>query len=459
MPSSYNTHPSSYRDPSGFVFQQSGIIYRQVNQSFREDFDHFIKSGCYEKLKEQGLLISHETLSTNLTGSIEYYQTLKPAPIPFISYPYEWSFDMLKDAALLTLRLAREALAYEVILKDATPYNIQWLGGKLVFIDTLSFAKYKPEEPWIAYRQFCECFLSPLLLMHYSGQPLQQLMLAWPEGIPLPVTRSLLPKRTRWSLHIYLHIHLNARLSQKKDTSPPGKPVFSKKKLLNLLMSLEILVNKCKAPGNPTAWSDYYAEAADRDDYLEQKTKIISGWLRKLQGIKTAIDLGANRGEFSKLLADMKVPVLAADFDQSSINQLYNQIKANKQSFIQPLILDISNPSPAIGLNNAERVSFMERAQPDLVMALALLHHLAIGKNIPLDAIARIFQQAGKQLIIEFVPKEDEKVKHMLSFKKDIYPDYSEAGFEKAFSVYFNIDSKEQIPGSGRTLYLMTKHA
>ncbi|HSU28703.1 MAG TPA: hypothetical protein VLJ68_10000 [Chitinophagaceae bacterium] len=458
MPASYNTDPSSYRDPSGFIFQKDGILYRQVNLSFREDFDHFIKRGCYDKLKEQGLIIGHKTLAENITGSPDHYQTLQPEPIPFISYPYEWSFDMLKDAALLTLRLVREALNYEMILKDATPYNIQYREGKMVFIDTLSFAKYNPEEPWIAYRQFCECFLSPLLLMHYSGQPLQQMLLAWPEGIPIAVTRSLLPRRTRWSIHIYLHIHLHAKLSRKKDEPANSKALFSKKKLLNLLMSLEIAIGKCKAPSQPTAWSDYYSDASGRDDYLEQKNRIISEWLKKMNGIQSAIDMGANRGEFSKLVADRKIPVLATDLDQSSINQLYLDIKSKKERFIQPLVLDISNPSPAMGLQNAERTSFTDRAHFDLVMALAIVHHLAIGKNIPLVRIADIFQQIGKQLIIEFVPKEDEKVKQMLSVKKDIYPGYTETEFEKAFRTYFTIDSKDPIPGSGRTLYLMTKH-
>ena len=208
MPASFKTHASSYRDPSGFIFKKEEVLYRQVNKIFKADFDLFINSGCYQSFAGKGWLIPHETIPENFTNTDDWYLTLKPANIPFISYPYEWSFDMLKDAALLTLNLLKESLQYGLILKDATPYNIQFLGSRPVFIDTLSFEKYEEQEPWIAYRQFCECFLSPLLLSSYSKQPLQQLMLAYPEGIPLAITRSLLPWRSKFSLYTYLHLSL-----------------------------------------------------------------------------------------------------------------------------------------------------------------------------------------------------------------------------------------------------------
>jgi hypothetical protein len=155
-------HSSSFRDPSGFVFQRNGVLYRQVNKVFKDDFDHFIKSGCYDHFVKNKWLIPHEEVSENLSGSDNWYKTLKPKRIPFISYPYEWSFDMLKDAAILSLRLAKEGIAYGVMIKDATPYNIQWSNGRAVFIDTISFEKYDSSKPWIAYRQFCENFAACL---------------------------------------------------------------------------------------------------------------------------------------------------------------------------------------------------------------------------------------------------------------------------------------------------------
>lgn len=450
-------HPSSYRDPSGFIFEKEGALYRQVNISFKEHFDHFIQSGCYKHLVEKGLLIAHEQINGNLTGDGNYYATLKPEKILFISYPYEWSFDMLKDAALLTLGLLRAALQFEMILKDATPYNIQWYNGRFIFIDTLSFEKYAA-TPWIAYRQFCETFLGPLLIMHYSKQHLQQLQLAWPDGIPLNIIQSLLPKRSRFSLHTYLHIHLHNSISSKKQTTTDKLQKFPKQKLLNLIASLETLISKLKIPAKESVWSEYYGEVSQRKDYLKQKKNIIAGWLGELKGIKTAADLGANEGEFSKLIAEKNIRVIAADFDPYCINKLYSSIKNNNEKNIQPVVLDLSNPTPPAGVNNEERDSFLNRINADVTVALALIHHLAIGKNIPFEKIADMFGRTGKYLIIEFVPKEDEKVQLMLTRKPDIYRAYDRNNFELVFSRHFTIEKKEMAGESKRILYLMKKN-
>lgn len=459
MSSLFTQHSSSYRDPSGFIFLHDGICYRQVNKIFKDDFDFFISSGCYESLVKKGLLIPHQIINGNLTGSREYYKTLQPEPVKFISYPYEWSFDMLKDAALLTLQLVKEVISYGLILKDATPYNIQWHGRKLIFIDTLSFEKYNEQEPWIAYRQFCECFLSPLLLMHYSKMPLHQMQLAYPEGIPLAVTKSLLPARSKFSFHTYLHIHLHAVMSSKKKVSNTRINKFSKQKLLNLISSLETLITKLKLPGQRSAWSEYYEEASQRNNYLESKKTLIRQWLNTLNDIETAVDLGANNGECSRLLSEKNIYTVAADFDPYCINNLYNSLKKTGEKNIQPLIIDLSNPSPSIGVNNKERSSFIRRVQVDLVMALAIIHHLAIGKNIPFDMIADLLQRISrKYLVIEFVPKSDEKIQLILSGKKDVYTMYTEEYFEQAFKKYYRIAGKETIGTSARILYLMIKH-
>ncbi|TMI74445.1 MAG: SAM-dependent methyltransferase [Bacteroidetes bacterium] len=450
-------HPSSYRDPSGFIFEKDGVLYRQINLSFKEHFDHFIQSGCYENLVKKGLIVAHENVGENLTGDDNYYKTVQPQRLDFISYPYEWSFDRLKDAALLTLQLVKEALVFDMILKDATAFNVQWHDGRLLFIDTLSFEKYS-ETPWIAYRQFCENFLAPLLIMHHSKKQMPGLFLSWPDGIPLDIASSLLPKRSRFSLYTYLHIHLHAKISAKKNEGSHQPQALSRQKLLNLISSLESLVNKLKIPEQKSTWSEYYAEAGQRKDYLEQKKKIIKAWLDKMPGLQLAADLGANEGEFSQLLAEKNVSVVAADFDPYCINRLYNKIKETKERNIQPLVIDLANPSPGTGVNNEERTSFINRLNTDLVLALALIHHLAIGKNIPFDRIAELFGQTCKNLVIEFVPKDDEKIQLMLSQKKDIYTGYTEENFRKALERYFIIIDKASIPGSGRILFLLTKN-
>ncbi len=455
---SINSTAISYRDPSGYIFEREGTVFRQVNTNFKDDFDFFIASGCYKKMVEKGWLIPHETLTENLTGSSDYYLTLKPEKINFISYSYEWSFDMLKDAALLTLQLAKEAIAYQLVLKDATPYNIQWHHGKLVFIDTLSFEKYDEQQPWIAYRQFCESFLGPLLLMHYTKNPLQQLQLAYPDGIPLDITSKMLPAKSKLSLYTYLHIHLHAKISLKQNNSSNKTHAFSKQKLLNLISSLESLVKKLSFPHRLSTWSEYYSEAAERENnYLEEKKKIITAWINDLPGIKKAADLGANEGVFSQLPAAKNIFTIAADFDPWCINNLYKQIKSSGIKNIQPLVIDLSNPSPSIGVNNEERTAFIQRCKAGLVLALALIHHLAIGKNIPFNNIASFFNNTGDILIIEFVPKQDEKVELMLKNKKDIYAHYNEENFLTAFEKYFSVAARKQITETGRVLFLMKK--
>lgn len=258
-------------------------------------------------------------------------------------------------------------------------------------------------------------------------------------------------------MHIYLHIHLHAKYSAKDPGPTTQKTVFSKKKLLNLVTSLELLIKKLNPGENKTTWSGYYDEAAGRGDYLAHKQLIISQWLDKVKP-STVADHGANKGEFSKLAAAKNIPVIACDFDAVCINGLYREIKRSGEKNILPLIMDITRPSPAIGVNNKERASFMERTNTDMAFALALIHHLVIGKNIPFDKIAVFFQTVCRYLIIEFVPKEDEKVAYMLNQKKDIYPHYTEQYFETVFSNYFSIEAKEKISGSGRTIYLLKKN-
>jgi hypothetical protein len=457
MPVNFTAQPSSYRDPSGFLFYRDGILYRQVNKVFAEDFDQFMSGGLYQSLTEKKLLVTHRDVDENLTGTSNWHRTIQPETIPFISYPYEWCFDMWKDAALTTLEAAREAMSKGMMLKDATAYNIQWHRGHMMFLDTLSFERYNPQQPWIAYRQFCEQFLAPLALMHYLQWPLSSLFLTYPEGLPLPLVKKLLPFRTRFNLHIFLHLHLQGTMSTKASTTQKASS-FSEKKLADLLRSLQTAVNSFSLNSRSGVWSDYYEEAGQRDDYLEQKEAIVERWTRDLP-VQYAIDLGANEGRFSRLLAAQQKYVVSADFDHYSVNRLYLEIKKQNISNIHPVVLDLAHPSPAIGVNLEERASFIDRVPKGLVLALALVHHLAIGKNIPFGHIVRLVRSFGPWLLIEFIPKEDEKIATMLRDKKDIYEDYTQEAFLAAFSKEYNIVAQEEVSNSKRILYLMQAHA
>jgi 2-polyprenyl-3-methyl-5-hydroxy-6-metoxy-1,4-benzoquinol methylase len=436
----FQSHPSSYRDPSGFLFYQDGILFRQVNRRFAEAFEQFERSGLSKHLTGKGLLTQYEIINENLSGSDDWYLTIKPEPISFISYPYEWCFGMLKDAALATLEIAFEALSFNMMLKDASAYNLQWHDGRMQFIDTLSFEPYNEQKPWIAYRQFCEHFLAPLL--------------SYPDGIPLALTKKLLPAKSKLNLHVYLHLHLQAKLSQKPLRSNAEQAGFSKKKMMQLLKSLQQSVQSFSLDKSSGVWSAYYNEAAQRPDYLEQKKKIVAAWVSNLT-LQTAFDAGANEGEFSRLLAEKGIRTISADFDHHAINKLYGKIKTENIRNIHPIILDLGSPSPAIGVNNLERPALSERLHCDLVLALAVLHHLAIGRNIGFEKIATMFALLGKKLIVEFVPKDDEKIVLMLQHKPDVYDWYSKEEFLAAFCHCYKIVAEERIAASGRALFLM----
>jgi hypothetical protein len=452
-------HASSFRDPSGFVFEHQGTLYRQVNRVFAEDFKVFINSGCYQHMVDKKWLIAHEVIDQNLTDSAGYFMTIQPERIPFISYPYEWSFDMLKDAALLTLQLVKESLDFGMILKDASAYNVQWKGSIPIFIDTLSFEKYDPAQPWVAYRQFCEHFLAPLLLAHFSGHPLQKMMITYPDGIPLELAAALLPRRTKFSIPVFLHLHMHASLSGKKTAKKEVTAAFSKRKMENLVDSLTGLVRSLKWKGKKSTWENYYKEAGSRKDYLQDKLKLVESMAGACGRIETAVDLGANEGSFTKLLARKGIRTIACDMDHNTVNRLYLRSRENREEDVYMIISDLSHPSPAIGLNNKERPALLERVPSDLTLALALIHHLCIGKNIPFENLATLFAQISPYLIIEFVPKDDEKVKLMLQGRKDIFDWYTEERFAEIFQRSYTLMRKTVVAGSARTIYLFRRHA
>jgi len=450
----YILHPASFKDPSGFVFEAKGQIHRQVNREYADEHDQLMNSGLYSQLVQQEFLIPHVEIEENFTNTDNWYKTLLPKQIKTITYPYEWCFEELKDAALLTLQILRTSLDYGMILKDATPFNIQFYNGKPIFIDTLSFEKYDPLQPWVAYRQFCQHFLFPLYLEFYLKADLQKTMVTYMDGIPVDVTSRMLPFKSNLSLGVWLHVYTQNTF--RHSTKNKAEQIrFNKKKLVNLISHLESIIKKFVVR-KATAWSNYYEETIIGKEYLSQKQKIFLEFCSDLT-VSSALDIGANEGHFTKLLADKKINVIATDTDSRTIGNLYQYVKKNGITTILPLIVDITNPSPAVGFNNRERAAFHQRIKVDLVLALALIHHLVIGKNISLQMLAEYFSGIAPQLIIEFVPREDEKVQQMLASRKDVFKDYNQEEFEKYFSQYFNIRKREKISGTHRFLYLMQR--
>jgi len=448
--------PSSFRDPSGFVFSHDGLVYRQINESFAAAFDQFVDSGLYQALADKGYLVSHEDVTaTDVPRQAGCYKVIAPQQLPYISYPYEWSFSQLKDAAMLTLRIQTVALKHGFVLKDASAYNIQFVEG----------------TPWVAYRQYCQHFLAPLALMSYIDIDLGKLLVTHIDGVPLALASKLLPTRTRLSYALQAHIHVHAKLqsdyadaagdsgsnSDKTDSATKANNAkLSSNGLQAIVESLASLVRKLEWKPPATEWGNYYDHTNYSDDSTSRKQELVAQLLSRIeQPLHVVHDLGANTGEYSRIAAVHADLVVSQDIDPVAVERNYRQVKASEPRNVLPLLQDLFSPSPAIGWANEERDSFRQRGRCDALMALALVHHLAISNNTPLERIASLFAELADWVIIEFVPKTDSQVIRLLETRQDIFPDYTEDGFESAFGAYFEIEHKEAVTGSERSLYLM----
>lgn len=448
--------PSSFRDPSGFVFSNQNQIYRVVKNYYKKDYDHLIKSGLYKKLTDEKLLIAHQDVTRQEDTVGETYKVLKPTQINFVSYSYEWSFSQLKDAALTTLKIQETAMEYGMYLKDASAFNIQFHEGEAMLIDTLSFQAETEPKPWIAYRQFCQHFLAPLALMAKVDIRLNQLTRENLDGIPLDIASKLLPKKTYLSPGLIMHIHLHAKAQTSLKKSGYANTVkISPNSLKAIISSLKTTVSNLKIPRSPSTWSNYYRENSYTKKSFSEKKKVVNSYLKSIKP-HFVWDAGSNIGEFSILASKIAKDVLSFDSDPVTVENLYQNLKKAKIVNILPLVVDFTNPSPAIGWENTERDSFLNRLKPDCILALALIHHLAIANNIPMTKIASLFASTSRNLIIEFVPKNDPQVQKLLSSREDIFEHYNEKTFEKVFTKHFDIVNKSQLQ-TKRLIYLMKK--
>ena len=448
----------SFRDPSGFLYASDGVLLRQINTMYAEHYDHFLDSDLYKGLVDAKWIIPHEEVPLSHAMTPEAYKVIRPERIEFISYPYEWCFSQLKDAALLTLAVQRKALEHGMSLKDASTYNIQFHKGTPVLIDSLSFEKYREGAPWIAYRQFCQHFLAPLALMAYRDVRLSQLLRVYLDGLPLDLAGSLLPHRTWLRFTLLTHVHLHAR-SQRyfgRKVVRRGTYKMSRHSLCGLIESLERAVNKLTSRRRQTGWSEYYAETNYSLGALEHKKRVVGDFLGRVKP-STVWDFGANVGAFSRIAAGMGIRTIAFDNDHESVERNYTDCVRRGEKNLLPLVLDVNNPSPNIGWQQQERLSLFERGPVDAVLALALLHHLCIGNNVPLRKAAELFSQVCSALIIEFVPKTDSQVQRLLAGRVDIFTGYTRTLFEKEFSQRFDIEESIQLEDSERILYLMRR--
>ncbi len=458
---SKNVHSSSFRDPSGYVFVDEGIIKRKINPIYFTPYNAIKSTGFFNQLFDNELLIKHKELSVTEEEII-----IQPDQIPFITYPYEWCFNQYKEAALHTLKLQKFALDHNFSLKDASAYNITYYDSKAICIDTLSLDFYEDGKPWRAFKQFIEHFYGPLLLAHYHGSGILKLMSHYIDGIPVKIIASLLPAKTKLNPFIFSNVHLLAKYDNKyneyqSSESKQKQTKLSKKGLQNIIKALYNQIKKLELK-EKSEWGDYYSKTNYTEATTALKSKIINAWIAKIKP-NILIDVGGNDGTFVRAIESKVDMALVCDIDNNAVDMNYRQVKHHKESYIMPMVLDVLNPSPAIGFDNRERFSFMKRIRefsPDVTLALALIHHMSLTGTVPFNKSASFFASFSKYLILEFPKVSDSLVQRLLSNKGDFkahFDWYNLKQFEDSFMPYFDIMDKKEITDSERVLYLFKR--
>lgn len=438
---------SSFRDPDSSLSFDSSYYYRHISLNYEKHYIHFIESGLKDRLLQEGFILPFvEIIDDSPEGGISS-RVLRTDILPFVSYPYEWSFSQFKEAAILTLKINQLALEYGMILKDASMFNVQFVGCNPVFIDLASFEVYEQDTPWNAYYQFCKHFYGPLFLAAQKNIILPKLLQYFIDGIPLKEVVSLCNWYDFLNSGAFLHLYLHAK-GEGKIVKGSSKKKLAKKQLSNILVHLESFIEKLDPKQKQTVWDDYNQNNNYEIESQQHKVKIIKGFLDQIDG-ENALDIGANDGLYSQLLADKGMYTLVVDIDELAVDRSFK----TKHDLIHPLQMNLVNPTPAIGWNNSERKSFWDRCQVDVIQALAIVHHLVITHDVSFDEIAKKLANHTKFLIIEFIDPIDSQAQILLQNKPHHRLNYNQINFEIGFNSYFNLIDKKSILETKRELF------
>ena len=459
----------SYKDTAARVVLKEGIYYRYIFNEYKKEYDYLMQSGLYEALKSKDYLISHSEINYE-GGDSTIYKQLLPEQIHFQSYPFCWSYTQWRKTIIAYLEINKIALKYGMLLKDATPFNFYFKEGRAILLDTSSFIFFKEGASWLAYKQFCSEFLSPVALMHYNGQIWSGMVKANLKGLPLNFVSKQLPLRSWFNLTCLLHIHMHAKyantegsIEEENISKSKVKEGFTKEKLLSLIDMILGTVKKWKQAYNINKhWHSYYESDIESPIYLNQKEEIITNWLDTLKP-KTVIDLGANTGRFSFLAAKQVEHVIAIESDYNCVDAIENAIDNGDLKNIVVGQMDLSETTPNFGILEKEYSSIFKRVSNihlslSLVMALAIVHHLHITNFLSFGQISELLIKFNsKYLIIEFVPIQDSKVQLLIKNKQRDFSSYTQENFTAALLEYFKLIEVKKMEGTDRELLLLEK--
>jgi hypothetical protein len=449
-----NPNYISFKDLSARVVEIEGKFIRYIFTSYKDEYDYLMSSGLYEELVQLNLLIPHDELPLDEEEGV--YKIILPQQLIFQSYPFEWSYSQWNRAILAFFKITQISLKYGMILKDATPYNFCVLGGDAIMFDTTSFIFFENNNKWFAYKQFCQEFLSPIALMHYKGQNWGKFYMTHLRGLPLDFVSRQLPIFSWFDLTILLHIHLHSKyLSNDPKISKVKDKGFTIEKLKSLVSQIKDSINSWNKPYLfKNNWRNYYEIDIETKEYIDLKEVTVRNWLKFLN-VSSILDLGANTGKFSFIASEFAKKVVAIESDGNCVEEIFNQIKINNIKNVFPVIGDLAEPSPSLGMMNEELSSIFERGKSQLVLGLALIHHLYFTKDMSFAQVAELFSKfCNKYLIVEFIPNEDRKVISLIGIKPHRESGYTLESFIFNLSHYFVQLDEITLSPSSRVLML-----
>jgi hypothetical protein len=452
----------SLHDPTSRVHVDGDLVVRGMSESAAEAVRALHEQPFYQRRVVDGSCIDSAFVDPAEVGLSEWPAAVRHRRLPVITYPHEWSFTMLRDAALLQLDLAIEALDAGLAMKDGTPYNVQFDGSRPMFIDIGSFDVADVPTPWLGYRQYCDMFLDPLLLQAYTGLPARGVLRGSVRGVPADVTRRLLPRRAKMRPSVFNNVVLHAWLSRRHERDEADvvgdirKAGFSPAIARAQLRKLRSLTASLKWAPAASTWSDYSERLHYEGDDLAHKAEFVTTAANRTHR-ERILDLGANDGYFSDLVRDAADHVVAVDNDEVVIDRLYRKLRSTDDASITPLCIDLSDPSGGLGWMGQQRRPMTERLRSDLVLALALIHHVVISDSVPIPEFLAFLRALAPEAVVELPTEDDPKVVRLIRNKagQPTHP-YSRAVFEKELGAVYRVERMLELPSETRVLYHLT---
>lgn len=458
-----SAEPASFRDPDSAVFYADDLVLRGLSERAAQDWERLRTTNFFPRLVAAGQVVATEVHDEQRSGlsprGTPWSVVLRHERVPVVSYPFEWPFSMLREAAGLHLDVLAAALDDGMSTKDGTAYNVQFVGARPVFVDIGSFEV--ATGPWPGYRQFCQTMLFPLLIQAHLGVPFQPLLRGRVDGLGPSEVAGMFRGLGRFRKGVFRNVTLHSVLERRVTSSSEdvkqrlGKAGFGVELAKAATGKLRKLVSRLDVGKRSSTWSDYRDTCSYSDDDVIAKQDFVRAVLKDASP-SLVLDLGANDGEYSLLAADHADYVVAVDADEAVIDRLYRRLRSTGREDVLPLVMNLADPSGGLGWANRERAAFSERVRPDVTLALALVHHLAIGANVPLAQVIDWLGTFGGRQVVEFVHPDDPMVQRLLANKPPgLFGDYQRDSFETLLAERAQVEHSETLPGGTRTLYLV----